>query len=440
MAVSPELFDAFRWPQKTADALIEWFGADALRRSALCTSRRYSTYFSGFGTYELGLKSLSNAFARHGVRVAPIQSSACDNDPKCQAFLLRNGSGHLFRSIESMFIMPPHFQNSWTYNMRFYWLQQAPLRSSVYCLRSRTLCQPEGVSFCVSGSLCTPYSSSGPQARLEHSESHLFYLWARLHTLRRTPVLFHENVPGFPVSWARLCLPDHIIIVLDVSPEHVGFEFLSRRRQYIIGVHRQRAQLVANIESVYEFLCSKLQKNDLHPGHALIADRHEVGQAAYELCTVRGIPYNPVASDLAYILTDHQKTYLENYHRKWVRQGFKALNGPAIACPWLVFNLGDTGAEFATWSAVSGRLPTYRRTWQLFWYPFAKRWATPRERLATLGFPVYHDLAVAAGTSMLVLDDDFAKGAAGNAMHLVCVSVVVAAALACIHIPSFEEE
>ena len=93
--------------------------------------------------------------------------------------------------------------------------------------------------------------------------------------------------------------------------------------------------------------------------------------------------------------------------------------------------LGDSAA-YKTWSAVSGRLPTYRRSSGLLWSPHYRRWLTGREKLASLGFPVTPAVAMAMGAPMLgVKDTKRAALVAGNAMALSTVGVVELVALCC---------
>ena len=165
-----------------------------------------------------------------------------------------------------------------------------------------------------------------------------------------------------------------------------------------------------------------------------MADRREVDSEVQRVCALRGIEYRPSVLDRSYALTAHERGYIKNYRSKWKERGFAHVHGPDVANPWVCYNLGDAGTERITWSAVSQRLPTYLRSFRPYWFPSAKRWMTPRERLATMGFCTYASLADQVGCAPLYLDDAACKDLAGNAMHLANVGVLASVCLACVRI------
>ena len=55
---------------------------------------------------------------------------------------------------------------------------------------------------------------------------------------------------------------------------------------------------------------------------------------------------------------------------------------------------------------------------------------TRRERAACMGYPVYPDLAAAAQIPVDISTDAAPRSSLGNAMHVACVGVVLAAAFA----------
>jgi hypothetical protein len=134
------------------------------------------------------------------------------------------------------------------------------------------------------------------------------------------------------------------------------------------------------------------------------------------------------------LLSDSERTYLDAYNKKWAEEGFPAIYGFPHLVPWLAYNLGDSGTTRATWTAVSTRLPTFRRNFQLYYFPAFRRWMTPRERLCAMGIPVFHDLAEAAGADTIFLDADASNQFAGNAMHFPNIALVVVAFLASVRL------
>ncbi len=65
----------------------------------------------------------------------------------------------------------------------------------------------------------------------------IVFCWCKYHEIIGTPLLIHENVRGFPETWARLLLQSYHIIVLEVSPGDVGFKMVRRPRQYLCCIH-----------------------------------------------------------------------------------------------------------------------------------------------------------------------------------------------------------
>jgi len=94
--------------------------------------------------------------------------------------------------------------------------------------------------------------------------------------------------------------------------------------------------------------------------------------------------------------------------------------------------LGDTPSSWMCWSAVSGRLPTYRRNGGLYWHEQSESYLTARDKLASLGFPVTANTAMAMGVPVIPLKDAFrASSVAGNSFHFATAAVVQLIVLCC---------
>jgi hypothetical protein len=98
-----------------------------------------------------------------------------------------------------------------------------------------------------------------------------------------------------------------------------------------------------------------------------------------------------------------------------------------------VYNLNDNPSKRCTWSGASGQLPTLTR-WIKFWVPSRGRVILPREAAAAMGWPVFDELASAAGVSASSVEwqTPAAGGRLGNSMHVANVAMVLAVALSCI--------
>ena len=100
--------------------------------------------------------------------------------------------------------------------------------------------------------------------------------------------------------------------------------------------------------------------------------------------------------------------------------------------PNLFIHLGDTPPRFLCWSAISGKIPTFRTSSGFLYHPAAEVWLTPREKLAALGFPVTVDVAESMGVPMVpVADSGRASSVAGNSFQFCSAAVVAMVALCC---------
>ena len=112
----------------------------------------------------------------------------------------------------------------------------------------------------------------------------------------------------------------------------------------------------------------------------------------------------------------------------WARFGSDPYSDPNLA-----IYLGDSGDQWLTWSAVSGRIPTMRLNSGLMFFPCARRWMCASERLAALGMPIRKELAEPMGIPrVLIRDERRANFLAGNCMLLPSVAIVQMIALACV--------
>ena len=69
--------------------------------------------------------------------------------------------------------------------------------------------------------------------------------------------------------------------------------------------------------------------------------------------------------------------------------------------PNLFLNLSDNPKTYLSWSATSGRLPTFRTNSTRFYNFQREQWMTSRDRLAALGLPVTPSTALAMGVPTL---------------------------------------
>ena len=132
--------------------------------------------------------------------------------------------------------------------------------------------------------------------------------------------------------------------------------------------------------------------------------------------------------DLTSLLTQREQLAVKQldvlYRKRFKRKPEEDLD--------LVYNLQDNPGNRITWSAVSGKIPTLRKSSGQLWRRASRRWLTARERLATLGFPVDDVSASAMGVPVLPIRcHRQAEAVAGNCFHFSCVSTVQLTGLCC---------
>jgi site-specific DNA-cytosine methylase len=151
---------------------------------------------------------------------------------------------------------------------------------------------------------------------------------------------------------------------------------------------------------------------------------------ASQICNTRRIPFWPLMSssnftikDWSFTLSATEQAYNQVFHQKFfVRQGFRAECNPDA-----IWSFQDNPNNRVSWTAASGRIPTYRTGNPRLWSPYYKRIVTVRERAASMGFCSYKVLAQHSLSPLCNPDNHMI----GNAMHVPSASLVIAAYLAC---------
>ncbi len=100
--------------------------------------------------------------------------------------------------------------------------------------------------------------------------------------------------------------------------------------------------------------------------------------------------------------------------------------------PTLIYYLGDRFEYSRTWSAHSGRIPTFRTGGSRFLHRQSLCFLTGKDKLSALGWPVRADIAAQMGCKVLPsMDSKRAHFLAGNSMHLTVSSIVLLLGLVC---------
>jgi len=100
------------------------------------------------------------------------------------------------------------------------------------------------------------------------------------------------------------------------------------------------------------------------------------------------------------------------------------------ANPSLVYFVGDRFEFSCTWSAASGRIPTFRKNPAKFIHRQSLKIYTGQEKLAIMGWPVNGTLAQGMLTTTVPsLDPARSDFLAGNSMHVANCAIVMMVAL-----------
>ncbi|CAE7696830.1 unnamed protein product [Symbiodinium pilosum] len=218
--------------------------------------------------------------------------------------------------------------------------------------------------------------------------------------------------------------PEYQLYPLLVDSADCGHAGTARKRYYVIMRHVASTDCIFDPFELYELIREYITERDY-----LIATAEEVALEAQAVARTRNLVYNPNEFDLRYLLNRREVNSLEKACAEyWARFGSDPYSDPNLA-----IYLGDSGDQWLTWSAVSGRTPTMRLNSGLMFFPCARRWMCASERLAALGMPIRKELAEPMGIPrVLIRDERRANFLAGNCMLLPSVAIVQMIALACV--------
>lgn len=210
--------------------------------------------------------------------------------------------------------------------------------------------------------------------------------------------------------------PEHHMFQMFAEPGDVGFAATARRRTWVIGMHQDRSTIRQDPYELLESVKGLFANDPTTVQDYLVASRAEVLLEASQLAQKRRIPFQADCLDLTYLLTQREKETAAALNARFQEQfGRNAELEPA-----LVYHLGDS-ATFGSWSAVSGRIPTYRvgAKSSVYWLPHYKRFLTAKEKLISMGWPSVPEIASSMHVPLFGASDPRRAGdLLGNAMHM----------------------
>ena len=228
------------------------------------------------------------------------------------------------------------------------------------------------------------------------------------------------------------CHPSYDFYQLFFTNGDTGHAGCARDRTYVIGSHAEKSSCYFDPEECKGLISAYMRKKvQTVPRDYFIAQQHEVRLEAQQIATRRKIPYKPKETDLSYLLTREELKRLKAYERLYKKEfGLDATSDPDL----VVFLSDNPDSGWKTWSATSGRIPTFRRNVKsgLLWSPCYKRFMVAKEKLAAMGWPVTDNMATAMGCNPVPAADIMrAADLAGNAMHFTTVAAAQLVALSC---------
>ncbi len=155
----------------------------------------------------------------------------------------------------------------------------------------------------------------------------------------------------------------------------------------------------------------------------ILSSEDEIREEALEVCRMRGIVPRADRGH-EYLLTPSQYTRLQTFLGMVVK-------AESPMTPNIIFNLADNPEWTLGWTLDHLSIPPYRRNSSGFWVAAYSRYMTTRERLASLGWPVYPSLAAAGRQPFVEFDWQLARDALGNGICLPNVGVALLCALSC---------
>ncbi len=265
------------------------------------------------GTAEISLDLVQHAFAKLGVHMKARVAFTCDVAPASQKVLLEQFGGHVFGDVTGL-TAPYGVHPSWSYLDKWAAIRDAPLNSAMFCQRWQQMCEVPDTDLCTAGTPCQPWSASGDQFGLEDPRIVVWLYFVKFHRARRTKILIHENVLGFPLALAQVSLGDlYIIICLVVDPADTGFSCMARPRQYLIMLLRGAVEIHTDIPSMWQLVRQACANPSCTPDAAMIAPPEEVVDEELQYCVRRHVAPRLHDSfelrDLSYLLLESELGY-----------------------------------------------------------------------------------------------------------------------------------
>ena len=247
---------------------------------------------------------------------------------------------------------------------------------------------------------------------------------------------YFHSTKDLDMGMVQDCHEGYTFYQMYSEPEDVGFGGIARRRTWVAGSHDERTVCRHDLYDLQEILTNTFRDQiQTTVSDYLVANKNEVTLEAQHVARVRSLnPFIPPENEdhfsLLRLLTQRElqtkngldDLYMARFH-----------SDPSSNAN-LTYFLGDSLSYSATWSALSGKIPTYRLNSSSgkYWLPSRRRWLTAKERLCSMGYPVTKEMSLAMNVPQLFAGDvGRASDMAGNAMHFQTSGILQLLVLSC---------
>ncbi|CAE8740734.1 unnamed protein product, partial [Polarella glacialis] len=142
---------------------------------------------------------------------------------------------------------------------------------------------------------------------------------------------------------------DYVFYQLFVEPSDAGHGGIGRKRTYVFCLHRANGVYLHDVFDMYAEITQEIQKVvSTKPGNYMVATAEHI---ALDALATAG------QSDLSYLLNEREVTNMRLFDQEYI----KRYNRLPRYDDDLFYFLGDNFQYTKSWSAVSGKIPTYRR-------------------------------------------------------------------------------
>ncbi|CAE7660258.1 unnamed protein product, partial [Symbiodinium necroappetens] len=217
---------------------------------------------------------------------------------------------------------------------------------------------------------------------------------------------------------------------LFVDPADLGHTAVARHRTYIYIWPKHLTEYLHDVHELYAKISQKIGKVvRTRASDYMVTGVFPRMLQELELCYRRSIGYRKDSNgSMRYLLTPREEETLRSLDTSYIERFGRH---PASDAD-LFYCLGDNASFSKTWSAVSGKLPTFRRSGGVMLQRSTETVMSGCDKLAALGWPVTPEQALNMGCSQMPCRDPRrADQVAGNAMHLSNAALILLLGLAC---------